>query len=135
MSGTKYEPICVRVSKTVEEVSETLDKLRVSWGAMVRQIDEVNDYEGIPAEYLRYTSGYKVAVNFFGTVNLPLSFKKNWVVQIYIMEMEAQCTVHLVAVGSSSAHKFWHGKSQSIDLKHSIERRNSVADVLVNALS
>jgi len=130
MSGTVYETIKIRVNKTMDELGDVLDQLRVAWNGGVRQIDEKRDYEGLPQEYVYSQSNDKLAISFYGTKLLPLQFKKNWVVQFYIVSWGAQCDVFLAAVGSSALHRFWNGKSQSIDLQYSIEKRNEIADIL-----
>jgi len=130
MSGNVYETINIRVRKSMEEIGDALDRLKVSWNGVVRQIDEKRDYEGLPQEYIYSTTTDKVAINFYGTQLLPMQFKKNWVVQVCIINLGTECNVYLTAVGSSSLHRFWSGKSQSIDLQYSIEKRNEIADTL-----
>ena len=97
---------------------------------MVAKIDEKMDYKGIPTEYTNSTFGEKVAINFYGTKPLPFQFKKNWVIQLYVIDLGTECNIFLVAVGSSSLQRVWNGKSQSIDFQYSIEKRNELVDML-----
>ena len=121
------DTVSFTVNKTMAELSDVLDQVQKTWNGKVGKLNEKAD-DVMPEEYKNSPSADKLAVGFFGTKNLPMSFKKNWALQLYFIESGGQCRVFLAAIGNSKLDSFWHGKSQVIDLQYSIEIRNDIVN-------
>ena len=123
------DTVSLTIKKTMDEISDVLDQIQKTWNGKAGKLNEKED-DVMPAEYKNSPSPDKLAIGFFGTKNLPMSFKKNWALQLYFIESNGECRVFLAAIGNSKLDSFWHGKSQVIDLQYSIEIRNDIVNKL-----
>ena len=84
------DTVSFTIKKTMEDLSDVLDQLQKTWNGKVGQLNESQD-EVMPEEYRNSPSADKLAIGFYGTKKLPLSFKKNWALQLYFIESNGEC--------------------------------------------